>query len=191
MPQFVRAFVPGGTFFFTVVTYDRRPLFRQARSRQLLRDALNESCRRRPFDTVAAVLLSDHLHCIWTLPSGDTDFSTRWRQIKGTFTRNHLASGGGEGTCSQGKRHKGARGVWQQRFWEHTIRDEDDLRRHVEYIFCNPVKHGHARCVHAWPWSTFRDAVVKGWYDEDWGCSCNGRAWSAPDFTTIDKTVGE
>ena len=191
MPRFVRAFVPGGTFFFTVVTHERRPLFRQSRARRLLREAIDQARHRRPFETVAAVLLPDHLHCIWVLPEGDGDFSTRWRQIKGTFTRGWLAAGGDEGTLSSGKRRKESRGVWHQRFWEHVIRDEEDLRRHVEYIFYNPVKHGHARCAHAWPWSTFHDAVARGWYDKTWGCCCKGRLPAMPDFSAIEQSVGE
>ena len=183
--------MPGGTFFFTVVTYNRRPSFSEDRARRLLRQALDQANRRRPFHTVAAVLLPDHLHCIWTLPHGDADFSTRWRQIKGAFTRAYLTGGGDEAHLSQGKRRKGARGVWHQRFWEHTIRDHDDLRRHVEYIFYNPVKHGHAPCVHQWPWSTFHEAVANGWYDNDWGCSCDGRTWPEPDFASVEDTAGE
>ncbi len=191
MPRFVRAFVPGGTFFFTIVTHRRRPLFHDARARRLLREALRQARRRRPFETVAGVVLPDHLHCIWTLPDGDADFSTRWRQIKGGFTRAWLDSGGSEGFAPAGQRRKKGRGVWQRRFWEHTIRDREALRRYAEYIFYNPVKHGHARCPHAWPWSTFADAVARGWYDRTWACSCQGGQATAPDFSAIEDTVGE
>jgi putative transposase len=191
LPDFTRAFVPGGTFFFTVVTCARRPLFRAPLARRLLRMAIQEARSRRPFETFAAVLLPDHLHCIWTLPSGDADFSTRWRQIKGTFTRGWLAAGGDEIAVSAGKRRKAARGVWHQRFWEHVVRNEDDLRQHAEYIFYNPVKHGYAPCVHTWKWSTFHQAVARGWYDRAWGCSCADRPWLPPDFSALDETVGE
>jgi putative transposase len=166
-------------------------LFHDAGARQLLRESLQQARTRRHFETIAAVLLPDHLHCIWTLPAGDSDFSTRWRQIKAAVTRGWLAGGSDEGRLSSGKRREKARGVWEQRYWEHTVRDEEDLRRHVEYIFYNPVKHGHARCVHDWPWSTFQDAVKRGWYDLTWGCSCDSRHWTPPDFSPIEKVVGE
>jgi putative transposase len=191
VPEFTRAYVPGGTFFFTAVTFERRPLFRETNARRVLREAIKEARSRRPFEIVAAVLLPDHGHMIWTLPDGDTDYSTRWRQIKSTFTREWLAAGGHESGVSPGKRRKGARGVWHQRFWEHVVRDEEDLRRHVEYIFWNPVKHGHVRCVHEWPWSTFHAAVAAGCYDKTWGCSCGENLWVPPGFRDIEDAAGE
>jgi len=191
MPNYTRAFVPGGTFFFTVVTYRRRPVFNNARARALLRSAIECVQTRRPFSLDAIVLLPDHLHCIWTLPPDDTDFSTRWRKLKEEFTRRLLAEGGTEARATSGQRRKGMRGVWQQRFWEHTIRDERDFQRHVDYIHYNPVKHGLAHCPHLWRWSSFRDWVTKEVYDLDWCCDCRRRAISVPDFEDVAASAME
>ncbi len=93
---------------------------------------------------------ADHLHCVWTLPPNDTDYSARWNLIKGVFSR---AVDKGE-RISQSRAKRGERGLWQRRFWEHAIRDQDDLDRHVDYVHWNPVIHGWVRC---------------GVYPEDWG----------------------
>ncbi len=189
MPDYRRYFAPGGTFFFTLVTLQRRPLFRSPLARRTLREAIRETRRRRAFSMPAVVLLPDHLHCLWTLPEGDADFSTRWRKIKESFTRGYLAAGGSE-VAPPGQRRKGQRGLWQQRFWEHTIRDEDDFGRHMDYIHFNPVKHELVSCAHAWPWSSFHDWVRKGIYDADWCCGCRRRV-EAPDFSMLGKSVRE
>jgi putative transposase len=166
MPRYIRAIVPGGTFFFTVAILDRR--------RRLLIDHI-ESLRaafatvkaRRPFRMDAVVILPDHLHCIWTLPPGDTNFSIRWHAIKSAFSR---AIPQGE-RLSARRVSKGERGIWQRRFWEHAIRDEDDFARHVDYIHYNPVKHRHAARAADWPHSSFRHYVEQGAYAPDWGAS--------------------
>lgn len=121
------------------------------------------------FETVAIVLLPDHLHAVWTLPQGDNDYSTRWKQIKDKFTQDWLAAGGSELPVTPSQKKRGHRGIWQRRFWEHTIRDEEDLENHVDYIHYNPVKHGHAKRPWDWPYSTFRKFVAQGHYPKDWG----------------------
>lgn len=113
----------------------------------------------RPFVIEAMVVLPDHLHCIWRLPAGDADFSSRWREIKKAASRLIAPA-------SDARRE---RAVWQRRFWEHAIRDADDWRRHVDYIHFNPVKHGLARHAADWRWSSFRDAVARGWSEASWG----------------------
>jgi len=128
---------------------------------------------KHPFTIVALVLLPDHLHTIWTLPEEDADFSTRWSILKTCFTLAWLAAGGGEGAISSSRRRNRRRGVWQRRFWEHRIRDQDDFNRHLNYIHYNPVKHGLARCPHAWPHSTFGKWVKRGAYRTDWCCGCH------------------
>lgn len=182
MGSYVRWFVPGGPYFFTVVTERRSPLFGEARCRSLLGDALRDVARERPFDTVAMVLLPDHLHAVWTLPEGDADFSRRWKEIKGRFTQAYLADGGIEQHRSTSRIAHGNRGVWQRRFWEHLIRDDDDLRRHIEYTHFNPVKHGLARCPHDWPHSTFHRWAERGDLRENWCCVCDGVRGPHPDF---------
>lgn len=191
MPDYRRSFAPGGTFFFTLVTFGRRPIFRAPAARRVLREAIRETRRRRPFDMPGVVLLPDHLHCLWTLPPGEHDFSTRWRKIKEAFTRAFLAAGGREGAPAPGQKRKGQHGVWQPRFWEHTIRDEDDFGRHLDYIHFNPVKHELVRCAHDWPYSSFHRWVRAGIYEADWCCGCRGRQFPAPDFSAIEASVLE
>jgi putative transposase len=163
MPRYVRAFAPGGTFFFTVNLYERH--------RMLLTDHISDLRaafafvrEQKPFVNRAYVVLPDHIHCIWTLPKGDADFSLRWQSIKARFARQIP-----EGEHLSARRlKKGERGIWQRRFWEHMIRDENDFQRHVDYIHINPVKHGHAQAVRDWPHSSFRAYVRRGVYPADW-----------------------
>jgi putative transposase len=86
------------------------------------------------------VLLPDHFHVLWTLPEGDANFPVRWKLIKWVFTQRYLKAGGGEGSRSISRRKRKERGVWQRRFWEHAIKDEDDMERHFDYIHYNPSK---------------------------------------------------
>ena len=119
-----------------------------------LRSALVEVQKRWSFETVAMVVLPEHLHCIWTLPDGDADFSRRWQAIKAQTTRAIAAKG-----TILARYRNGEIAFWQRRFWEHTIRDEEDLRRHLDYIHFNPVKHGLVRAVSDWPHSSFHRHV--------------------------------
>ena len=130
-----------------------------------LRAAFATVRARHPYCTDALVVLPDHLHCLWTLPPGDSDFSMRWGLIKANFSR---AIGKGE-RRSQSRLARGERGIWQRRFWEHLIRDQDDFNRHVDYIHWNPVKHGWVRRVADWPHSTFHNYLKRGVYRADWG----------------------
>ena len=176
MPQYERSFQPGGTFFFTVVTNFRKPLFKSPAARRLLGDVLRSVKVVKPFENIAMVLLPDHLHCLWRLPENDSDYSMRWKMIKGRFTKAWLAGGGKETGRSHVRIRRAERGVWQRRFWEHTVRDEEELGRILDYIHYNPVKHGHVRCPHDWPFSSFVECVQKGWYQEDWACCCDRQA---------------
>ena len=169
MPNFRRNRVPGGMYFFTVVTHERRPILTTDLGRTCLRGAIMKEQERAPFELFAVVLLPDHMHAIWALPPGDADYSTRWGKIKEEFTRAFLASGGHEGaTTANHARHR-ERAVWQHRFWEHTVRDEDELERCTNYIHWNPVKHGLVSRVRDYPWSSFERFVQAGDYDIDWG----------------------
>jgi putative transposase len=166
MPQYRRAVVPGGTFFFTVTLLERhRKLLTEHIDH--LRAAFLAARQRRPFTVEAIVILPDHLHCIWTLPPEDADFSTRWHDIKARFAAQIPP---GE-SLSARRLKKGERGIWQRRFWEHVIRDEGDYARHVDYIHYNPVKHGHAARVADWPYSSFHRYVQRGVYDLDWAAA--------------------
>lgn len=169
----------GQVFFFTVVTNRRAPILTMEAGRNCLREAIQEVRHQSPFRNVACVLLPDHLHAVWELPRGDTDYSTRWKQIKAAFTKKWLRSGGCEQWKSASRESKGERGVWQKRFFEHTCRDESDLKRCVDYIHVNPLKHGLVERVRDWEWSTFHRYVESGEYDIDWG---NAGEWYGDEF---------
>jgi len=174
MPDYRRDITPGATYFFTLVTQDRRPILTTPDGRSCLRQAIDHVRGKRPFDLVAIVLLPDHLHAVWTLPPGDADYSARCGQIKESFTRSFLESGGAEGAKSTSRVGHRERAVWQRRFWEHTCRDEGDLKACVDYLHWNPVKHGIASSVGDYPWSSFHRSVREGEYEPGWG---GGRAF--------------
>jgi putative transposase len=184
MPNYRRLFRPGGTYFFTIVTQDRRPIFTSALARLILRSAIARTRKSRPFGLPAMVLLEDHLHLILALPDGDIDFSTRISAIKARFTHDFLAAGEREGFTSFSRQLRGGRGVWQPRFYEHLIGSETDLNNHLNYVHYNPVKHGLATCPHAYPYSTFSRWVKRGNYEPTWACSCQSPARS-PDFAWV------
>ena len=169
MSSYRRYFLPGATYFFTVVTYERQPILTQPLARSCLRAAIRTVKQKRPFDLVALVLIPDHIHTVWTLPRGDADYPTRWAQIKESFTRRYLAVGGDEGRRSASRARRRERAIWQRRYWEHTVRDEDDLKRCIDYIHWNPVKHGLVERVQDYPWSTFHRFARLGEYDLAWG----------------------
>jgi putative transposase len=163
MPNYIRARFEGAYYFFTVVTYHRRKLFRSERARQYLREAIQETQSRYPYESIAFCLLSEHLHCLWKLPADDADFSIRWSLIKGLFTRQYHRMRHPE-RIPASRAGKGEGCIWQRRFWEHRIRDEHDLQKHVDYIHYNPVKHGLVKRLEDWPWSTYHQFVREGFY---------------------------
>jgi putative transposase len=169
MPYYRRWCIEGATYFFTVVTHERRPILTEPYARSCLREAIAAVRQKRPFAVVACALMPDHLHTVWALARGDADYPLRWAQIKEAFTRRYLAAGGDEGSRSASRTHRRERAVWQRRYWEHTIRDEDDLKRCVDYIHWNPVKHKLVEHVQDYPWSTFHRFVQLGEYDRTWG----------------------
>ena len=111
------------------------------------------------------------MHCIWTLPEGDTDYSTRWATIKRYVSSNSARTLHDAALAIESRQKKRESTIWQRRFWEHQIRDEDDFERHMDYIHFNPVKHGYVQCASEWPHSTFHRYVRKGVYAKDWGGS--------------------
>lgn len=191
MAMYRRSRLAGGTFFFTLVTNHRLPLFSSRESISNLRTAFRAVQRERPFTIPAIVVLPDHLHMLMTLPGGDDDYSSRIGKIKVLFTKSVSAEVRSRlpGTASR-TRHRES-GIWQRRFWEHTIRDERDFNRHVEYIHFNPVRHGLVSCPHGWPWSSFHRWVRMGVIPSDWACGCNGRAVNPPDVEGLARRCGE
>lgn len=164
MSNYRRAFIPGGTWFFTVNLLQRHHNDLLVREIDLLRETVKRVRKRYPFRIDAWVVLPDHLHCVWTLPPGDADFSTRWRLIKSAFSRALPKTE----YRSNVRKAAGERGIWQRHYWEHCIRDDTDYQRHVDYVHVNPLKHGYVRRVADWPYSTFHLYVAKGIYPMDW-----------------------
>lgn len=189
MPNYRRARIPGGTFFFTVVTDRRRRVFADPAARALLGSVFRRCVLRWPFVMPAIVLLPDHLHAIWSLPPGDADFSKRWGWIKKTFTSAWLGMGHTETRTTDGRRRERRRGVWQPRFWEHAIETDEDFDRHFDYTHYNPAKHGYVTCPADWPASSFHRWVRDGLYPADWACA--GRTAQPLLFTDIAASVGE
>ena len=151
MPDYRRLRTSAATYFFTVNLHDRRSDLLTTHI-GLLRASVARVRHLMPFHIDAWVVLPDHMHALWTLPEGDANFSRRWQAIKMAFSREV----------------RGERGIWQRRFWEHTIRDEHDYAAHVDYVHFNPVKHGLAASAAAWPHSTFHRAVAQGRYPSAW-----------------------
>ncbi len=171
MSNYHRNFVQGGTYFFTVVTYKRQRIL-NGNAIDILRESFRQCMSEKPFTIDAIVVLPDHIHSIWTLPIHDSDYSTRWKTIKSSFTKKYthrVGEASARPTNSMDK--KGEKGIWQRRFWEHTIQDEKDYRVHMEYIHYNPVKHGLVVAPKDWPHSSFHRFVKNNIYTESWGNS--------------------
>jgi putative transposase len=163
MVRYRRNFIPGGSYFFTLTLVDR-PSSVLIEHIDALRAAFRRAWRERPFAIDAVAVLPDHLHAVLTLPPGDADYSGRWRLIKTLFSNRIIEA------CGTVKRHGNKElALWQRRFWEHTIRDDGDFARHVDYIHFNPVKHGLVARVRDWPHSSFHRYVRHGLLPEDWG----------------------
>lgn len=167
--KYRRAQIPGGTYFFTVNLADRSSQLLVERI-STLREAVRSVKARHPFEIVAWVVLPDHMHAIWTLPPSDTQYAKRWMLIKAAFS-SQVPHGE---RISASRLRKGERGLWQRRYWEHTIADEDDLQRHIDYIHYNPVKHGYARAASEWPYSSIHRYIKAGDITTDWGVAPEG-----------------
>ncbi len=163
MPNYRRNRIPGATYFFTVNLCDRRSGLLVVQI-DALREAVRDVRRQSPFRIDAWVVLPDHMHCLRTLPQGDSNFPDRWRRIKVMFSKSLPDAGEG----SRAKLRKGERGIWQRGYWEHTIRDDRDYTAHMDYIHFNPVKHGLTQYPSDWPFSSFRRCVAAGLYPAGW-----------------------
>lgn len=180
MVLYRRSRVANATYFLTVTLRDRRASWLVDRIDDL-RDAFREARVQRPFSTVAIVVMPDHFHWLCSLPDEDADFSSRIRMIKRGFTLRLLQAG-----IPLEKDTRGEYRLWQRRFWEHTIRDEEDLEKHLDYIHYNPVKHGLVRSVRDWPHSSFHRYVKQGRVGLDWG----GRLDDEDTATNFGEPIG-
>ncbi len=164
MPNFRRAYVAGGTWFFTVNLLHRKDNELLIQEINLLRQAVKQVKQRYPFYVHAWVVLPEHMHAMWTLPEGDSNFSLRWRLIKSGFSRALPKTE----TLSKVRSNAGERGIWQRNYWEHLIKNEIDYQRHFDYIHVNPLKHALVKRVIDWPYSTFHRYVKQGIYPDNW-----------------------
>ena len=169
MSSYRRAYRAGGQYFFTVVSEGRRPILTQPDIRTALRQAIIAVRQNYPFEISAWVLLPDHLHTIWQLPPNDADYSLRWNQIKRRVTHACERAYHEPALLNKRRRAKRYGTIWQHRFWEHAIRDENDFNSHMNYLHYNPVKHGLVQSACDWPWSSFHRLVRQGIYSNDWG----------------------
>lgn len=162
--QYRRLYTAGATYFFTVNLQDRKSdlLIREI---DLLRKCFRKVKQKHPFEINAIAILPDHIHAIWTMPQDDADFSKRWRLIKYYFS--HALKNTDE-HISESRAQKQERGIWQRRFWEHKIRNQEDYNNHVNYIHYNPLKHGYVQKAKDWEYSSFHKYVEQGIYDMDW-----------------------
>ena len=165
MPDYRRAWLPGGTYFFTVNLLQRRGNDLLTRQIGQVRDAVRSVRLRHPFHIHGWVVLPDHLHCVIELPPDDADFAVRWRLIKMEFSKAMPKVE----RLSRTRKTRGERGIWQRRYWEHLIRDENDFQAHMDYVHFNPAKHGLVSRVADWPYSTFHKLVELRVYPHDWG----------------------
>lgn len=165
MTDYRRIYAPGSTWFFTVNLLERQNNNLLVEKIDLLRNAFSYVKKRKSFTINAVVIMPDHLHCVWTLPDNDTDYSSRWSLLKSYFSRSipkneHI---------NKNRIKRRERGIWQRRFWAHWIVDQNDFNQHIEYIHWNPVKHGYVARVIEWQYSSFHRYVEQGIYPANWG----------------------
>ena len=164
MPNYRRAYHPGGTWFFTVNLLERHGNDLLVREIDRLRTVVRRVRELHPFTIDAWVVLPEHMHCIWTLPAGESDFSMRWRLIKALFSRSLPKIE----RRSAVRIAADERGIWQRHYWEHCIREDADYARHMDYVHVNPLKHRLVNRVVDWPYSSFHRLVQAGVYPADW-----------------------
>ena len=181
MPNYRRAYTEGGTYFFTLVTHQRTPIFTENVFITELKNAIKEVKLHSPFDVKAWVVLPDHMPFVWSLPPGDSNYSKRIGKIKVEFTKRIKAGVNNLNPQIQSKLNKRESNIWQRRFWEHEIRNQSDLQKHVDYVHYNPVKHGLVKNVVDWPYSTFHKYVRTGVYHKSWAGSAD----------TLSQSFGE
>jgi putative transposase len=187
MSDYRRWYQPGGNYFLTLVTHQRKKLLVGDPIVNLLRESVQSVATDLPFEAVAGVVLPDHIHVIWRLPSGDTNYSKRIGLLKVRFTRR-VREMGHQGRIAALLNERGEATVWQRRFWEHTIHEEGEFEACMDYIHFNPVRHGYVRTPGEWPHSTFSKWVNRGVYPANWAAgdsACQQR------LTGVERYAGE
>ena len=175
MVDYRRNYIKGGVYFFTVALQNRRAKLLTTHI-DALRSAFHSCKQKTPFKILAIVIMPDHLHTVWKLPENDDNYTQRWQCIKSKFTRELKAK-----KVALIKNQRGEYNVWQRRYWEHTIQNEQDLIRHIDYIHYNPVKHGYVTSPSEWHYSSIHRFIEKGHLPKDWGTT----------YSQDNKTYGE
>lgn len=163
--EYRRSHVPGGTYFFTLVTQNRNTIFSRTDNCLLFMDAIHYVQQNHPFNLVAYVLLPDHIHMLWTLPENDTRYSERLRLVKSYFSRKMVQKPVIQNTS---RLIQGEQEIWQRRFWEHTVLSEIDFTNRLDYIHYNTCKHGYSPEPSSWEFSSFKEFVQDGYYSPEW-----------------------
>ena len=169
MSNYRRYKVNGGTYFITQVTYKREPWLCTEIGRRGLREAITTVRSKYPFSLDAFILLPDHFHCLMTLPIQDQDFSLRLRLIKTYVTKYYRQDMGINQPISESREKRRESNIWQRRFWEHFIRDEQDFSAHCDYIHYNPVRHKLCNNPRDWQFSSIHRFIDQEFYPPDWG----------------------
>lgn len=162
MPRYVRSALPGHTYFFTARAALRgSDVFTE--HIDVLRQVMRRTRATHPFEIDEIVVLPDVIHTIWTLPEGDGDFSMRWCMLKSLFSRQIKAPRVAEGM----RLRPGETGIWQRRFWDHAIRDAEDLAMHKTMILSAPVQAGFVNRPEHWAYSSVHRGIARGTYAPD------------------------
>ena len=169
MSNYRRAAAKGGSYFFTLVSYQRRNIFCDKAIRLALRQAIKTTQKKYPFNIDAWVLLPNHMHCIWTLPEEDNNFSQRWSLIKRKVSIECAQQYKQQQLLTESKVKHRESTIWQRRFWEHQIRNQQDFNNHLDYIHYNPVKHNYCNSPSQWQYSTIHRYIKVGYYAYNWG----------------------
>lgn len=169
MSNYRRPHIAGGTYFITQVTYQRQQWLCRDIARHALRTAIEQVRKTRPFTVDAFVLLPDHFHCLLTLPSDDSDLSTRLRLIKTYVTRHYRPALQLDSVVSASRQQRKEQNLWQRRFWEHVIRNDDDFAQHCDYIHYNPIRHKLCKNPADWQFSSIHRFIAQGKYPQGWG----------------------
>ena len=162
--KYRRLTTKGACYFFTLNLQNRQQTLLTDHI-DTLRNTINKVKHNHPFKLDALVILPEHLHILITLPRDDNNYAKRIMLIKTSFSRQLPK----EENISKSRKSKRKRGIWQRRYWEHQIRNDEDYENHINYIHYNPVKHGYVNNANEWQYSTIHQYIKQGVITQNWG----------------------
>lgn len=160
-----RLYIENSKIFITMVTSKRRPILIE--NINILRESFKQIKNKIEYKIEAIVILPDHIHMIIE-PKETKKYPEIIKGIKTYFSRAIDETKLDNYELTQSRKDKKEKDIWQRRYWEHSITDEADLRKHTDYIHYNPIKHGYVKQAKKWKYSTFKKCVQQGFYDENW-----------------------